>query len=278
MISAIIPVGNFGRDFNNLEQIVTTSIGYPIQLIIVNDSSDLTAEINRKISSWRHKDLVLLESKAKNPGGARNIGLNFAVGETIAFWDSDDLPDFPNIVLMNNLLIASEFDLLIGGYSKKNDNGSYCYFPPRTNSSKTLINPGLWRIIFKRELIKNLKFVNCKIGEDQIFLADVFNSSPKINTFNKSVYNYHKNVIGLTSSKTISNNYETTLKILSKKTNITSNNQKLVYFNLLASYIKRTSLANFIPLINILKNSKNIFGISLIGWLLKVLIIKAGKK
>jgi glycosyltransferase involved in cell wall biosynthesis len=278
MISAIIPVGNFNRDCENLERIVSMSSGHPIQIIIVNDSTDFTRDIKTKILSKSNTNLLIVKSKARNPGGARNLGLQYASGETIIFWDSDDQPNVHKVISMNNLLLTNHSDFIIGGYTKINNKISYKYFSPQIKSSKLITNPGLWRILFKMNFIKDLKFANCNVGEDQIFLANIFDLNPKTSILNESVYNYIQDSRGLTSSPTIIKNYEITLRTLDQKDHSKLGYQKIVYFNLLLSYLKRTNLISPIKTVRALKNAVNKYGFFSFYEIMKILNTKISSK
>lgn len=274
MISAIIPVGNFNRDCENLEYIVNLASGHPIQIIVVNDSNDFTEDIKARILSKGNSNLLIVESNARNPGGARNIGFQYASCETIIFWDSDDQPNVHKVFLMNKLLVNSQSDFIIGGYTRKNNKIPDKYFPPQNKSSRLITNPGLWRIMFKKSFIKDLRFVNCKVGEDQIFLASAFGLNPNTSIFNESVYNYSQDVSGITSSPTIIKNYEIALRNLEQNELPKLNYKKTVYFNLLLSYLKRTNLISPIKSISAFKNAINKYGFISFYDIIKTLIIK----
>jgi glycosyltransferase involved in cell wall biosynthesis len=278
VISAIIPVGNFNRDCENVEYIVNLANGHPIQIIIVNDSIDFTEDIKARILSKGNSNLLIVESKARNPGGARNIGFQYATCETIIFWDSDDQPNVHEVISMNKLLVTSQSDFIIGGYTRKNNKIPDKYFPPQNKSLRLITNPGLWRIMFKKSFIKDLKLANCKIGEDQIFLASVFGLNPNISIFNESVYNYSQSASGITSSPTIIKNYEIALSNLEQNGPPKMGYKKAVYFNLLLSYLKRTNLINPIKSISALKSVINKYGFISFYDIIKTLIIKVFNK
>ncbi len=276
MISAIIPVGDFERDYENLKHIVRMCNGRDIELIIVNDSSGESKNMEKNILDLGDRNLQVVNSRKRNPGGARNVGLQYATGEHVIFWDSDDQPVIDNVLIMSKVLEAVKFDFVVGGYMKSADNSIGRYVKPHEDPIKLITCPGLWRIMFKRKSVMNLKFIECNIGEDQIFLADIFDHKLIGAKLDKSVYIYKQGTQGLTHSAKITTNYEHTLNQLVKKSGIKSKNQEIVYFNLLLSYLKRTNV--FMPRnsVSFLVQTKKTFGNNFIRGMLRALYTKVG--
>ncbi len=92
LVSVIIP---FYNDFKFLEEALRSCLDntYPhIEILIVDDGSQpaLTLE---KLNIRQDKGLITIHRNPDNkgPGYSRNIGINFARGEYIAFLDADDV-------------------------------------------------------------------------------------------------------------------------------------------------------------------------------------------
>jgi hypothetical protein len=60
----------------------------------------------------------------------------------------------------------------------------------KENIEKALLNPAVWRMIFKRDFIKECNFGKSNIGEDQVFLADALSKDPTIQFLEQNVYTY----------------------------------------------------------------------------------------
>jgi glycosyltransferase involved in cell wall biosynthesis len=249
-------------------------VGHNIQLIIVDDSSNFSINNKKEILNSGLKQLSIVESTKRNPGGTRNIGFEEAKGKTVIFWDSDDLPDINNLIAMNSKLMLSNYDLIIGGFNFMQENVLQKYVSPSTNSYKLIKNPGVWRVLFKREFISKVKFIDCRIGEDQIFLANILDMTSNIGTFDKNVYNYNQTKNGITSSSTVVNDLKRTLSILNNIKLTKSSNLRVVYFNLLLSYLVRTNFISFNKSLQALNNSRKIFGNSAFCEIAKALIKK----
>jgi hypothetical protein len=68
------------------------------------------------------------------------------------------------------------------------------YFPVKNSLDLVVLNPGIWRMIFHRNLLVNCKFGKSRMGEDQVFLASTLTISPKICFFDFSLYTYFKGI------------------------------------------------------------------------------------
>lgn len=94
-ISVIIPCYNAELTIDRcMESIEKQSIGMgSLEIILVNDAS--TDKTFEKLCAWEAKypDIVMVIQceENKKPGGARNIGMNYAGGKYIAFVDADDI-------------------------------------------------------------------------------------------------------------------------------------------------------------------------------------------
>ena len=276
MISAILPIANFIKDFDNVAKIIKDTQNYDIELIIVNDSVTEEVYKTKKLSNLGNQRLRIVRSEKRNPGGARNIGFKYATGDSVIFWDSDDQPDIPKILQMNDNLLASDNDFIIGGYTRIEKGFTDKYQSPRKKKIEIILNPGIWRIIFKKNSIINLNFFECNIGEDQLFMAGVFDLNLKSSLFNENVYNYQKNQCSLTSSPKILENYELTLGIIDSQIDKKSRNTQLVYSNLLLSYIKRSDRKNLKKSVQILINALNKHHLKFV--ILKILLFKMSAK
>lgn len=94
-VSIIIPaykVAAFIRE--TLDSVFAQSFA-DFEVIVINDDSPDTPELEKALESYRGK-IVYLKQPNKGAGAARNFGLRVARGEFVAFLDGDDawLPEF----------------------------------------------------------------------------------------------------------------------------------------------------------------------------------------
>jgi len=96
-ISVVMPTYQSALFINNTLQSIVKQTVIPSQVIIVDDgSTDNTCSIIEEFSkTYPELNLELIRSSHKGPGASRNIGVQRATSQWIAFLDSDDLW-FPN--------------------------------------------------------------------------------------------------------------------------------------------------------------------------------------
>ena len=115
LVSVIIPVRNRARLLQEAVQSCLAQTHRPIEIIIVDDSTDETTEVARRFAAEHPGEVAMLPQDGRGIGAARNIGLTAARGEFIQFLDSDDL------------LMPEKFSRQVAGLRAHPDCGiSYC--------------------------------------------------------------------------------------------------------------------------------------------------------
>lgn len=162
------------------------------QVILVHDIRDekTSSELKSIISKINSSALILKEGFFGTAGGARNSVLSSCEGEWICFWDSDDQPNY-HLVLKG---LDSIHDVIIGEFSINKPSGQIIRVPHGSSHRKSLsqmsFNPGLWRMVFRAEVIKHASFPEIIMGEDQCFLAQLDWYSLRLKFVNEVYYNY----------------------------------------------------------------------------------------
>jgi glycosyltransferase involved in cell wall biosynthesis len=196
-VTVIIPVSLMANKLQALTDILDQVLVRNIEVILVHDFQDEATSIQlaKIFNARRHvKCLVLVEGEYGGPGLARNAGLELATRKYVAFWDSDDHVYVPSFIEYIGEVLEENSDIGIAEFvSKKNER--YRKFPIAgasfSEASRLLaIYPGLWRYLFKRKTIDNLRFIDSRMGEDQVFLAQALKNSKTVHLFHKPVYEY----------------------------------------------------------------------------------------
>lgn len=63
-------------------------------------------------------------------------------------------------------------------------------FGEEKNLKIVALNPGIWRIIFSRELLDGMFFKPLRMAEDQIFISEAIVKATELKFFNNIVYTY----------------------------------------------------------------------------------------
>ena len=192
LISIIVPFRSFEILAKNLLSAFKLSID-DLEVLLIHDSTeDLKQEHIQTISS-KIKHYSYVRCELNSPGLARNKGLEFARGEWIVFWDSDDF-GYPEVLL--DLVSRAESGILIANFRRhyQDEQGISREGFDIVNEAQLVRDPGLWRFIFHRSEIESRRFEALKLGEDILFLvaAGVFEKEYQI--FQDTMYEYHISV------------------------------------------------------------------------------------
>lgn len=206
-LSAVVPIGGFPNGDSVLRSWATSNLPQGLEVILVLDSDDETVRRTVFDVAGLNSNINVLTSQHRNPGSTREIGLNAATGEWICFWDADDLPNIDNIWRAIENMENKGIDIIVGNYHSVNFESKHvadCLHGKDDPLMTVYINPGLWRFVFKREIIENITFPALRMGEDQTFLFRSISKARRIRFVEDYFYNYIQYSSGqLTKSKKI---------------------------------------------------------------------------
>lgn len=201
LISIVVPVSSMANKLESFK-LWTQSLDSKYQLIVVHDFKDKATgiELQDHIEKNLTCQTMFLEGKYGSPGSARNAGMQVALGEWIIFWDSDDLGYVDSLdkwLREKDLECKGQNrDLVVFRFSRLNlittevlDQGNWKN-EQKKNEVFWLSQPGLWRCLIRREITKDLEFLEMLMGEDQVFLLDVLAKGVKPCFQDQIVYQY----------------------------------------------------------------------------------------
>ncbi len=225
-VSVIIPVYNAENYLKECLESVINQTLKDIEVICVDDGS--TDNSYKILQEYEQKDkrIIVLKQKNKGAGAARNLGIELAQGEFIAFMDADDkypnckiLKILYNITNSNNMQICGgEFSEFTNNCDTPNQNKTIwkekeCsldgYLFPETKIIKYKdyqFDYGYHRFLYNRNfLITNkIYFPNYKRFQDPPFFVQAMIKAEKFYAVNKISYAYRTghNIIRWDSKKT----------------------------------------------------------------------------
>lgn len=169
-LTIITPYYNTYEYTKELAKVLEPQLTDDIEWIIVDDGCNET-----RLDNFKAKVIHLKE----NSGGAskpRNIGLDNARGDYIAFIDSDDLvvEDYIGKIIK---AITKNVDIIYLSWKSKVHEVKITTRPPKWNCA-------VWCRVYKKEIIKNIRFdEKLRIAEDWKFNQEIrYNSSICIKT------------------------------------------------------------------------------------------------
>jgi glycosyltransferase involved in cell wall biosynthesis len=153
-ISIIIPVYNTDKYLDKCLESVTAQTLKEIEIICVNDgSTDNSLEILKKYAKQDSR-FIIIDQNDSGAGAARNVGLDKAQGEYLAFLDSDDFFELDMLEKMYKKAKNDDADILLCDY--------FAYNNKTKKRERRFINA---------HLLKNLKIFSSKDMPDDIFLV-----------------------------------------------------------------------------------------------------------
>jgi glycosyltransferase involved in cell wall biosynthesis len=224
LLTVVVPIGKLTGGLRYPQVWIPEALDAQIEVILVLDTDDSETINSAQELSQRYKSLILLESDCRNPGGTRTLGLKRARRDWIAFWDSDDEPSVPNSLQLLRDVIKANKTIGVGSYVTR------CESTPRANDFTSYatstqpvlsfaLNPGIWRLIIKRDKIADLAFPESRMGEDQVFISRIPVTSDEIFFSNLVTYSYLQRNLGqLTQSRSSIKSLGTSLAQLNPST------------------------------------------------------------
>ena len=217
LVSVIIPVFNEIQFLNEALESVLNQSYKRLEIIIIDDgSTDGSGEICDEYSLIDNRIRVIHQTNA-GLSAARNIGLDIAKGDFIAFIDSDDAYHFRFIEIMVNTAVREKADIVVCKYSvhhtmkkmdiskferTKMDRGGGVY--NRIECINSLVDGDIdsfaWNKLYRRELWNNIRFPYGRVYEDFATTYKVINNSTILCTVDQPLYYYRKHEGSITGS------------------------------------------------------------------------------
>ena len=187
-VSVIVPVYNVEKFIDKCLNSLVNQTLKEIEIIVVNDGSPDNSQ--KIIDEYVKKYPDKIKSFIKENGGqgsARNMGIEKAVGEYISFVDSDDWLDLDTLEKMYFLAKKDKSDIVICDMVDH-----YSYYTIYHNCTKYNsvfeVTPSACNKIFRKELIKDFRFLSKLWYEDFDFTTKILFNTNKISNISEGLY------------------------------------------------------------------------------------------
>jgi glycosyltransferase involved in cell wall biosynthesis len=214
ILTIIVPVYNGERFIGDCLTSLVNQATRDVEIIVVNDGSTdgteriVQAEFRRDLDSG---DLTCLSVPNAGVSVARNLGLDRASGEYVAFVDADDIVA-ANYVATVLAATAESPDIIEFGYGSIDEHGTTlkdrCFVHTRFGRHArgevldTVFAACLWYPFlraFRRELFHEVRFpAGVRFCEDVIAVSAVYKRAGTIVTLPNVLYHYRINPTGAT--------------------------------------------------------------------------------
>lgn len=209
LISVIVPVYNAEKYIDGCIKSIVNQTYNNIEILLIDDGSKDNS--SQKCDKWASEDgrITLIHKQNGGVSSARNLGIDNAKGEFIAFVDADDWLERDYLSLLIEHINGC--DLVVSGYKasgfgsfivKSVDDGiigldqlrcDYDYY-----LKNDLINPPFAKL-FRREIIDKQRFdEGLSLGEDIAFNLQYLAKCSDICFLSEALYNY--NIGNITSA------------------------------------------------------------------------------
>ncbi|MBQ9296365.1 MAG: glycosyltransferase [Paludibacteraceae bacterium] len=205
MISIIVPIFNAAEYLTDcVDSILGQTTAEPLQIILVDDSSTDNSLVIAKSYAKKHaedprRQVLLLTQPHSGQSIARNLGLQYAEGEYIAFVDSDDriAPDWCD----RHLSAIKGVDYVQSGYRRTSDalteSGWHVGIRRLPKHQYNYTSPCMR--LYRRSALRGLQFEGGVIYEDVIFSTELWLSGATCRRIDYAGYLYTKNPASTTS-------------------------------------------------------------------------------
>jgi teichuronic acid biosynthesis glycosyltransferase TuaG len=178
------------------------------EIIIIND--ELTTEsfkLLSNISKLDNRIKILNNKKNIGAGESRNLGIEFAKGEYVAFCDSDDLWNYKKLELQLKFMREGDFDFSFTSYEIINENDrnigirkaeKYLSF----DKLKKSCDIGLSTVMVKTKIFnnENFRFAKLKTKEDYVLWLKLAKFGIQLNGLDVILVSWRKSKVSLSSS------------------------------------------------------------------------------
>ena len=224
-VSIIMPAFNAERFIEASISSVLRQTLTDFELIIVNDgSTDSTDDIIRRFERLDNRIKKISLTSSGGPANARNIGINIATGEYVAFIDSDDKWSEQKLEVQTSSMDRERLDMTYTLYRRCNSDMGKCSKPVRLPSvldyKLMLINTGIagcLTVVVRRSFIGTRRFPFVA-SEDFAFWLELLRDSGKAKLIPYDLGFYR------TSSGSVSSNK---IKMIRSVWNIYRNREKM---------------------------------------------------
>ena len=215
LVSIIVPVYNVEKYLKDCLYSVLTQSYINIEVILIDDgSTDNSGAICNEYELIDNR-IKVIHQENKGLSCARNVGINMAKGEYIAFVDADDILNKNYILFLYKTCVDNEVKISmckrqefvnssdVVSNSKEDYSGSiHSSFELQNwlynkNRSHVIY---CWNKLFHRSVFDNLRFPEGKVFENSYFTPRALDSADKVFCLDNVLYYYRQVPNGLSKS------------------------------------------------------------------------------
>ena len=197
-ITVIVPVYNAEKYIKKCIDSILAQPYKDLEILLIDDGSTDNSFSICDGYSKHYENINVIHKENGGVSSARNYALDHVISRWIMFVDADDwleqgaLPTELSFVLDDQTDII-EFSYIRGDLFVKKQEGLYKGSGAIDYVVNNFYNE-LWGRIFRLDLVANIRFNQAlKVGEDILYLIEVYNKASVIRVVNTSGYHYYVN-------------------------------------------------------------------------------------
>lgn len=216
LISVVVPAYNCENTIERCLKSVLNQTYRSLQVIVVNDgSTDNTESVVKRIQNEDSR-VKMVSTPNCGVSHARNIGIETAEGEYIAFLDADDFIDSTMYESLVSLIQKHQVQIAHCSYKNVNENGEIISIVGNTGKilqqghdeaiecflTDRLFCEALWNKLYSKDLFDTVRLnEDLRINEDVLANFQLFKSVEKSVFYDRSFYSYVDNSHSVTHSE-----------------------------------------------------------------------------
>lgn len=233
-ISIIIPIYNNEEYLSACIDSVLAQTYKNLEIILINDGSTDSSGVICDEYALKDKRIIVKHQNNLGVSTARNVGISMSTGQYITFCDSDDYIAVDMYETLVNNIEFNEVDISACKVIKVYQNAENMPKKGKEYLEVVEIKKALFNVfytdfssymcnkLFRREIFfRNEKLLefddNISIGEDTVFITEIFTNAKKIHFTDKALYYYRKHENSTT--KIHANNHEKLICMLNYRAN-----------------------------------------------------------
>ena len=195
MISIIVPIYNAEAYLAQCIESLRTQTVHDLQVLLIDDESKDNSLAIAQTAAKQDKRIMVLQQKHAGQSAARNLGMQHAEGEYIAFVDADDRLEAD--WCEQHLTAIEGVDYVQSGY-KRVQKESLKVLQKKLPMHRYQFTSPCMRL-YRKKTIEDLHFEVGYIYEDVLFSADLWKKGMTCRMLRNTGYLYTLNPLGTTS-------------------------------------------------------------------------------
>ena len=200
-VSVIVPIYKVEKYLNKCIDSIINQTYTNLEIILVDDGSpDNSPKI---CDEYAKKDnrIKVIHKQNNGVSSARNVGLDISTGDYIMFIDGDDYIELNMIECMLKNMFDNDVDIVVCNINYVYKDKEFIKYDESDrilnnyDAMKEFIRDGIvqavvWNKLYKKSIIKDMKFIINKIHEDEIFSYEAISKANSIYYNSNPFYNY----------------------------------------------------------------------------------------